>query len=126
MTEKPEPSTGVAHLIAATGYSLSGMRVLWGEASFRQEVAGGAAGLALLVWFGATLPSITVFVLLLLVLFAVEALNSAIEAIVDHLSPEWSAFGKQAKDLGSTAVFFLLAANTLYLVVTLLPLVLRA
>lgn len=123
MTDKPEPSSGIAHLIAATGYSLSGIRILWGEASFRQEVAGGAAGIALLVWCGASLPSIAVFVILLLVLFAVEALNTAIESIVDHLSPEWSQFGKLAKDLGSAAVFFLLAANAVYLTATVFPLV---
>lgn len=123
MTDKPEPSSGIAHLIAATGYSLSGIRILWGEASFRQEVAGGAAGIALLVWCGASLPSIAVFVILLLALFAVEALNTAIESIVDHLSPEWSQFGKLAKDLGSAAVFFLLAANAVYLTATVFPLV---
>lgn len=38
-----------------------------------------------------------------LVLIAVEALNTAIEVLVDHLSPGWSQFAKDAKDLGSLA-----------------------
>lgn len=126
MSKKPDPASGLAHLIAATGYSLAGMRVLWREASFRQEAVGGAAGVLLLFWFGAQPSSIAVFVILLLVLFSVEALNTAIEGIVDHLSPDWSPFGKQVKDLGSAAVFFLLVANAVYLVVTLWPLVLHS
>ena len=34
----------------------------------------------------------------------VELLNSAIEAIVDMVSPEYNAFAKRAKDMGSAAV----------------------
>lgn len=37
-------------------------------------------------------------------LFATEALNTAIEEIVDHISPKWSLAVRNAKDLGSLAV----------------------
>ena len=43
-----------------------------------------------------------------------EALNTAIEDVVDKISPEQSEFGRNAKDLGSTAVFFMLTAGGLY------------
>ena len=39
-----------------------------------------------------------------LLVLATEALNTALEELVDHLSPDWSAFAKHAKDLGSFAV----------------------
>jgi diacylglycerol kinase (ATP) len=45
----------------------------------------------------------------------VEALNTAIERIVDRTSPEISEFGRVTKDLGSTAVFFMLCAAGLFL-----------
>ena len=41
---------------------------------------------------------------LFLMLFATEALNTAIEEIVDRISPEWSLAARNAKDLGSLAV----------------------
>ena len=37
--------------------------------------------------------------------FEVELVNSAIENIVDRISTEEHIFSKQAKDLGSAAVF---------------------
>ena len=48
-----------------------------------------------------------VFVLLI----AVEALNTAIEVIIDRISPEWSEAARQAKDLGSLAVMCMLIAH---------------
>ncbi|MFU8881599.1 MAG: diacylglycerol kinase, partial [Rhodobacterales bacterium] len=100
------------------------LAVLWREASFRQEVWGGALAVAALIGMGATAASIATFVMLWLVLLSVEALNTALEAIVDHLSPEWSAFGKQVKDLGSAAVFLMLLANGVFFGMTIVALVL--
>jgi len=50
-------------------------------------------------------------VVLMLLLFSIEALNTAIEEIVDRVSPEFSSAARNAKDLGSFAVFCLLMAN---------------
>ncbi len=47
-------------------------------------------------------------------LIAVEALNTAIEVLTDHISPEWSRTAKDAKDLGSLAVGLMLVANLAY------------
>lgn len=61
-------------------------------------------------WFvGAPLRSMLIAAVLFLILLAIEALNTAVEVIIDRISPEISDFGKQAKDLGSFAVFCLLA-----------------
>jgi diacylglycerol kinase (ATP) len=119
MLQKPSPKTGVAHLIASTGYSLAGLKRLWREASFRQEILGGGAGFLALLLAGASLQSIAVFVMLWLALLTVEALNTAIEVIVDHLSPEWSEFGKHAKDIGSAAVMMMIAVNAIWFVMVL-------
>jgi diacylglycerol kinase (ATP) len=43
-----------------------------------------------------------------LLLLIVELLNSAIEAAVDHTSTEHNSLAKQAKDIGSAAVFLAL------------------
>ncbi|MBB6182349.1 diacylglycerol kinase [Pseudorhizobium flavum] len=107
----PPRRTGLAHAFDAARYSLNGMRRLFAESAFRQELlaALGVFGLFAL----AALPAhafLIQFVLFCL-LFAVEALNTAIEVIVDRVSPEYSSFAKDGKDLGSVAVFALLVAN---------------
>ena len=38
-----------------------------------------------------------------------EMLNSAVEAVVDRVGPEYHELSKQAKDMGSAAVFISLA-----------------
>lgn len=111
---RPARITGLAHLLAALGYSIGGLRRLWAETAFRLEVAGGAAGLVLFALGGAGLADYVLFGVLFSVLIAVEALNTAIEELVDHLSPDWSVFARNAKDLGSLAVFCLLVANGLF------------
>ncbi len=111
---KPPRIEGVAHFFAAMRYSLAGSIRLWRESAFRQEILGGAVGLAVLLGFGATLAEVIGFVILWLILIAVEALNTAFETLVDHLSPQWSEFGRDAKDLGSFAVACLIGANSLF------------
>lgn len=109
-----EKKTGVAHFFAAGRYSFQGFRRLIGESAFRHELLALAAGLALFAFVGASLAEYLGFVVLMLVLFCVEALNTAIEELVDRISPEISTVGRNAKDLGSFAVFCLLVANGLY------------
>ena len=102
---------GPAHVLAAAGYSLGGIRVLWREQAFRHEILAAAAICLMHLAFGVPLLTFILQIVLIAVLLTAEALNTAIEKIVDHLSPDWDLFAKEAKDLGSAAVFFLLIAN---------------
>jgi diacylglycerol kinase (ATP) len=107
--------TGFAHFVAAATYSAGGLSRMWKEAAFRQEVAAGG-GLALVYfWVGVDLATALTATILFLLLIAVEALNTAIEEIVDRISPEISETGRHAKDLGSLAVFCVIVANSLLL-----------
>lgn len=112
--EKPPRKSGVAHFFAAAGYSLAGLQRLARESAFRQEVLLILGLLVVFVVFGATLPEIAGLLALGLVLVATEALNTALEVLVDHLSPGWSAWAKDAKDLGSLAVACVIGAVVLY------------
>ena len=112
--EKPPRKSGVAHFFAAASYSLAGLKRLARESAFRQEVLLILGLLVVFVVFGATLPEIAGLVALGLVLVATEALNTALEVLVDHLSPGWSAWAKDAKDLGSLAVACVIGAVVLY------------
>ena len=114
VSEKPPRKTGIAHFFAAAGYSAGGARRLWREAAFRQELLGLAGLVALFLVVGASSGEVLGLLLLGLMVLAVEALNTALEEVVDHISPGWSEFAKHAKDLGSFAVMCALVATGLY------------
>ena len=107
-------ASGPRRVLAATRYSLQGLARLWGEAAFRTEVVVFILGLALFAVIGAEVGDTLIFVILMLLLFAVEALNTAIEELVNRISPEISTVGRNAKDLGSFAVLCLLCANGMF------------
>lgn len=113
--QKPKRVTGIAHVFAAAGYSLGGLRRLWQETAFRHITLAAPVGLGLLVTAGAQFSEFAIFMVLFLLLIAVEALNTAIECIVDHLAPDWQVFAKDAKDLGSLATLCLLLANVVFI-----------
>jgi diacylglycerol kinase (ATP) len=119
LPEKPARVTGVAHFMAAARYSAAGLSRLWRESAFRQEVAGGALVLIVLLIAGASLAEVAGFVILWLILAAVETLNTALEVLVDQASPGWSALARDAKDLGSLAVALLIGANAIYVLCVL-------
>lgn len=116
---KPARKGGFAHFLAAAGYSAAGLKRLARESAFRQEAAFGALALAGLALRGASGPALLGMAGLLLLLLAAEALNTALEVLVDHLSPGWSEFARDAKDLGSLAVACVVAMNGIYFVAVL-------
>lgn len=96
---------GLSRIISAFFYSLDGLRSAFkNEEAFRQELYLYICLLPL-IW----LIQVPLLYKLLLVsvntlVLVVELLNSAIESIVDMVSPEYNAFAKRAKDMGSAAV----------------------
>lgn len=98
------PRSGLWHVIDATGYSIAGLRRLWQETAARLECAGAGIIALAFLWRGAELWHWLVAGGLLVLILAVEALNTAIEVLTDRLSPGWSQMAKDAKDLGSLAV----------------------
>ena len=115
MEELGGKKTGLAHLVAAGGYSYAGFWRALGESAFRQELLFFAASIILFFIVGATAAEFLILAIVFLMVFAVEALNTAIEEVIDRVSPELSMTGKHAKDLGSFAVFCTLVATGLYI-----------
>ncbi|MND52863.1 Diacylglycerol kinase [compost metagenome] len=116
-----EKVTGSRHLKAAFGYSLNGALRLLRETAFRHEIIAGVAIFAAFAAVGARLADYVMMAIVMLGLFAAEALNTAIEEIIDRISPEWSETGRHAKDLGSFAVFCLLVVNGLTAAFVIIP-----
>ncbi|OHV77814.1 diacylglycerol kinase [Ensifer sp. LCM 4579] len=106
--------TGIRHLLAAASYSFGGAKRLIGEAAFRHELIAFAAAMVAFALAGASLFQYVAMAILFLLMMAFEAINTAIEEIVDRVSPEISDMGRHAKDLGSFACLCLIVANATY------------
>lgn len=102
------PRAGLLHVLDAAGYSMSGLRRLWGETAARLEVLGACVAAMGFLVRGAELWHWLVALALFLLVLAIEALNTAIEVLTDHISPGWSETARDAKDLGSLAVGLIL------------------
>nr|WP_250807568.1 diacylglycerol kinase [Neorhizobium tomejilense] len=117
---KPEKKSGFGHMLAATRYSLQGVKRLSLETAFRHE-AGAAVFLVIcMATVGASVVQIALGVALLIGVFASEAINTAIEEVVDHVSPDYSLAAKNAKDLGSLTVGLTVLAAYGYCLVVIL------
>ena len=102
-------------LTNATRYSLEGLRfLLKSEFAARIEVYCFLWIFPFLIFFELPIEYILSTLFLFLLLLAIEALNTAVEVIVDRVSPEIPPMGKQAKDLGSFAVMSLLLVNVIH------------
>ncbi|OIQ89779.1 diacylglycerol kinase [mine drainage metagenome] len=102
--------TGVRRLINAFGYSLEGFKAAFKhEDAFRQEVFLTLILVPLAFYLDKSPVEKALMIASVLLVLIVELLNSAIEAAVDHTSTEHHALAKQAKDIGSAAVFIALS-----------------
>ena len=106
MKMKPESKSGLKRIWYATLYSLSGLKTAFkNESAFREEIFVFVILLfpLLLLPFSGILKIILLFCNISVLV--AELLNSAIEAVVDKVSPEYNELAKQSKDMGSAAVF---------------------
>lgn len=101
--------TGVRRVINALRYSMDGLRAAYAcEDAFRQEVLLAAVLIPLALWLPVSGLGKALMIASVLLVLAVELINSAIESVVDRISLDRHALSKRAKDLGSAAVLLAL------------------
>ena len=101
--------TGVRRVLNALRYSMDGLRAAYtGEDAFRQEILLAAVLIPLALWLPVSGLGKELMIASVLLVLAVELINSAIEAVVDRVSLDRHALSKRAKDLGSAAVLLAL------------------
>ena len=96
--------TGLRRILHAGGYSLQGLRAGWNEKAFRTEAILAMVLLPLGLWLGQTWLERMFLAATVVLVLITELLNSAVEAAIDRIGPEWHALSKAAKDMGSAAV----------------------
>ncbi len=96
---------GLRRLLLAAGYSTKGLRAAWcQEAAFRQELILTLVLLPIALWLDVSVMERLLLIAVLILVLVVELLNSAIEAAIDRIGPEFHELSGRAKDLGSAAV----------------------
>ncbi len=97
--------TGVRRIVDAAGYSIAGLRSTFQhEAAFRQEALLAFFMIPLAFILGQTPVEWAALIAPLFIVLIIEVVNSAVEAVVDLVSPEHHPLAGRAKDMGSAAV----------------------
>lgn len=106
------PSTearGPRQIWRAFNWSMMGLRAAWRhEASFRLETYLVVILFPLGLWLGHGPLEKAMLCGSLLLVLSMELANSAVEAVVDKVSPEFHELAGRAKDMGSAAVLMLM------------------
>lgn len=102
--------TGLGRIIAAGGYSLRGLKAAFqNEAAIRQELFLAIFLIPLAFYLADNGIELALLLGSLVLVFLMELINSAIEAIVDRISFEHHPLSGQAKDIGSALVMIAIA-----------------
>ena len=102
-------NTGIKRLRSAFGYSIKGLtHAFKTETAFRQETILALILIPVAIIIGNTGLERALLVASVLLVLIVELLNTAVEAVVDRIGPEFHELAGYAKDVGSAAVLLTL------------------
>lgn len=100
-----QKNTGLKRLLLAGVYAARGLRAAARhEAAFRQEALVALVLLPLAFWLDVGALERVALVGSVVLVLMLELVNSAIEAAIDRIGPEFHELSGRAKDLGSGAV----------------------
>ena len=109
-------------MLKAARWSLQGLAAAWlHESSFRLEVYLFVVLAPLAWWFGQTPVEQVLLIGSMLLVLSIELVNSAIEAVIERYGAEFHELAGRAKDMGSAAVFVMMANVVLTWAVILGP-----
>ena len=100
---------GPRGVVNATVWSIKGLRACWRyESSFRLEVYLFVLLAPLAIWLGQSAIERALLIGSLLLVLAVELVNSCIEVLIERYGGEHHELAGRAKDMGSAAVFVMM------------------
>lgn len=99
------PYQGLNRIIHAFKYSLDGLRSAFkSETAFRQDILLCILAIIFQAFLDLPILSRIIMITSLLFIIIAELINTAIETIVDRISPDKHELSKKAKDIGSALV----------------------
>jgi len=102
-------------------FAFNGIRIGLSERNFIIQLV--ITGFVLIAGFLFQLTTVEWCIILICIagVLSLELLNSAIEQIVDHISPDYSLFAKHAKDLAAGAVFISAVVSAIIGLIIFIP-----
>lgn len=97
--------SGADRIVRAFGISVKGLQAAWLEKAFRQEIALSIVLVPLALFLGRSWVETMMMLVSVGLMLICEIANSAIEAVVDRIGPEFHELSGRAKDMGSAMVF---------------------
>ena len=117
---------GIRHMFLTLRFSLEGIFMCARkEIAFKQELAIGVVIAVAVIILPISFLLRIYLVSLWVILICMELVNTAIETVVDLVSPEWNILAKQAKDLGGAAVLCMVLLNIVSWTFTLVNVIAR-
>ncbi len=103
---------GLVSIFNAYKYSMKGFKAgIENEAAIRQELVLAAIMTVAAFFIFNSAVELVLLVVTPWIVVITELLNSAVEAVVDRIGPEFHELSGRAKDLGSAAVFVALGVT---------------
>jgi diacylglycerol kinase (ATP) len=96
--------SGADRIARAFGISMKGLRAAYLEKAFRQELALSVVMVPLALWLGRSWVETMMMLTSVGLVLICEIANSALEAVVDRIGPEFHELSGRAKDMGSAMV----------------------
>lgn len=118
---KPARSTS---RLASFGHALRGLAVFARQPNARIHIVAAVLVTALCRWLQIDVLEWLFIILAIVVVLAAEALNTALEYVVDLASPEWHPLARDAKDVAAAAVLICSIGAAIVGVMVLAPYVL--
>lgn len=107
--------------LASFGHALHGLAVFARQPNARIHIAAAVLVTALCRWLQIDVLEWLFIILAIVVVLAAEALNTALEYVVDLASPEWHALARDAKDVAAAAVLICSIGAAVVGVIVLAP-----
>lgn len=101
---KPERPARSASRLASFGHAWRGLSVFVAQPNARIHCGAATAVVALGAWHGVSAMEWALLVLAIALVMGAEAINTALEYLVDLASPEWHPLARNAKDVAAGAV----------------------
>lgn len=116
--------SGIRRIIKACIYSYQGFCAAFkSEVAFRQDLLFCLVAGSFLIFLPISGIEKAVMSLTLALILLMELVNTAIETVVDRVSPDYHELSKKAKDIGSLLVFLSFVATGIVWMIILSPLI---
>lgn len=111
-------------LLKSFVYAFQGLNYAWTERNFKLHIVSMCIAIGFGIYFSISLIEWTAIVICIGGVLALETMNTAIENLVDKISPEQNELAGRIKDLSAAAVLIFSIAALIVGLIVFLPYIL--